>query len=234
MYMERKRKQVLVVDDDRKTVELIKLYLDREGYKVIKAYTGPEALACARTMKPDVIILDLMLPGMDGISVCRTLREESDVAVLMLTARASEEDRLKGLDIGADDYIVKPFSPRELTARVRAVMRRLSLVVHRGGPAELRSGDLRVDLVSQEAYRGGEKIKLAPVEYRLLVALMREPGRVFTREQLVEVIFGPDYGGYDRTVDVHILKLRRKIGDDPGSPRTIVTVHGFGYKWNRP
>ena len=232
--MERQRKQVLVVDDDRKTVELIKLYLDREGYKVIKAYTGPEALACARTMKPDVIILDLMLPGMDGISVCRTLREESDVAVLMLTARASEEDRLKGLDIGADDYIVKPFSPRELTARVRAVMRRLSLVVHRGGPAELRSGDLRVDLVSQEAYSKGEKIKLAPVEYRLLVALMREPGRVFTREQLVEVIFGPDYGGYDRTVDVHILKLRRKIGDDPGSPRTIVTVHGFGYKWNRP
>lgn len=232
--MEKRRKQVLIVDDDRRTVDLIQLYLDREGYKVLKAYNGPDALACARTMKPDVIVLDLMLPGLDGMSVCKAIREESDAAILMLTARASEEDRLKGLDIGADDYIVKPFSPRELTARIRAVMRRLSSVVHRGGPAVLQSGELRADLVSQEVFKGGEKIKLAPVEYRLLIALMREPGRVFTREQLVEVIFGPDYGGYDRTVDVHILKLRRKIGDDPGNPQCIVTVHGFGYKWNCP
>ncbi len=221
--------KVLVVDDDRKTVELIRLYLAREGYRVTAAYDGITALGLARAQEPDLIVLDVMLPGLDGVSVCRQLREESDVAVIMLTARITEQDRLEGLDVGADDYVVKPFSPRELTARVKAVLRRLPDAYHKRGPKTLVSGELAVDLEKRSACIGEIPIKLTPIEFKLLAAMMREPGRVFTREQLAESAYGHDFEGYDRTIDVHILNLRRKI---EGTRKYIHTIFGTGYAFN--
>jgi len=224
-------KKVLVVDDDVKTVELVKLYLTRDGYKVLVAYDGVEALQVARDSHPDLIVLDLMLPGIDGLKVCQIIRAESDVPVIMLTARTTEEDRLTGLNLGADDYVTKPFSPKELAARVRAVLRRLPEEKLQRGPAEIRHGELTVNFVKQEAHLAGKPLALTPIEYRLLRVFMREPERVFSRAQLIQEALGYDYEGFDRTIDVHIHNLRRKLEPEPGSPKYLRTVYGAGYKF---
>jgi two-component system alkaline phosphatase synthesis response regulator PhoP len=220
-------KKVLVVDDDAKTVELVKLYLNRDGYRVLTAYDGLEALQLARESHPDIIVLDLMLPGIDGLEVCRILRAESDVPIIMLTAMTTDHDRLTGLNLGADDYVTKPFSPRELAARVRAVLRRLP---GERGPAEIKHGELTLDLLKHEAFLAGKLLNLTPIEFKLLGVLAKEPGRVFSRAQIIEKAFGYDFDGFDRTIDVHILNLRRKIEPDPRHPKYIKTVYGAGYK----
>ena len=220
-------KKVLVVDDDVKTVELVKLYLNRDGYRVITAGDGNEALRLARENHPDLIVLDLMLPGMNGLEVCRILREESDVPIIMLTALTTDEDRLKGLELGADDYVTKPFSPRELAARVRAVLRRLP---GERGPEKIEHGALMVDFLKHEAFLDGKPLNLTPIEFKLLGALVKEPGRVFSRAQIIDKALGHDFNGFDRTIDVHILKLRRKLEPDPHHPRYLKTVYGAGYK----
>ena len=222
-------KKVLVVDDDVKTVELVKLYLNRDGYRVLTAYDGTEALRLARESHPDLIVLDLMLPGMDGFEVCRTLRDESDVPIVMLTARTTDNDKLTGLGLGADDYVSKPFSPRELAARVRAVLRRLP---GERGPAEIKRGELVLNFLKQEASIAGRHLNLTPVEFKLLGVLVKEPGRVFSRTELVEKALGYDYKGFDRTIDVHILNLRRKLETDSRHPKYIKTAYGSGYKFS--
>jgi DNA-binding response OmpR family regulator len=224
-------KRVLVVDDDVKTVELVKMYLRRDGYDVLTAFEGIEALRLAREARPDLLVLDLMLPGIDGLTICRTLRAESDVPIIMLTAMTTEEDRLKGLDLGADDYVTKPFSPKELAARVRAVLRRLPEEALSRGPVEVKQGALKVNFLTREVTHNGRHIGLTPVEFKLLGVLVREPNRVFSREQLINRVFGGDFDGFDRTVDVHILNLRRKIEPEPANPRYIRTVYGMGYKF---
>ena len=222
-------KRILVVDDDAKTVDLVKLYLNRDGYKVLAAYNGTEALRLAREGHPDLIVLDLMLPGLDGLQVCRTLRAESDVPIIMLTAKTAEQDRLIGLDLGADDYVTKPFSPKELAARVRAVLRRLPEDATQRGPTEITHGELRVNFLKREAYLANKPVKLTPVEFRLLGVLVKESGRTFSRAQLVDRVYGYDFEGFDRTVDVHIRNLRRKLEPDPDHPKYIKTLYGAGY-----
>lgn len=224
-------KRVLVVDDDVKTVELVKLYLNRDGYKVLTAYDGFDAIRLAKESHPDLIVLDLMLPGIDGLQVFRVLRAESDVPIIMLTAKTTEQDRLTGLELGADDYVTKPFSPRELAARVRAVLRRLPEEWIQRGPNQIKRGEILVDFVKHEATIAGRPVNLTPIEFKLLGILVREPGRVFTRPQLIEKVFGYDFDGFDRTVDVHILNLRRKLESDPRHPRYIKMVYGVGYKF---
>ena len=224
-------RRVLVVDDDAKTVELVKLYLNRDGYKVLVAYDGVEALRLARESHPDLIVLDLMLPGRDGLEVCRTLRSESDVPIIMLTARTTEDDKLTGLDLGADDYVTKPFSPKELAARVRVVLRRLPEETLQRGPTEIEHGELALNFLKHEAFLTGRPLHLTPIEFKLLGVLAREPGRAFSRGQLIEKALGYDFEGFDRTIDVHILNLRRKLEPDPGHPRYIRTVYGAGYKF---
>lgn len=224
-------KRVLVVDDDVKTVELVKLYLNRDGYRVLTAHDGIEALRLARESHPDLIVLDLMLPGIDGLEVCRRLRSESDVPIIMLTAMTTEEDKLKGLDLGADDYVPKPFSPRELAARVRAVLRRLPEDMLQRGPTEINNGGLTLNFLKHEASLGGRALNLTPIEFKLMAVLAREPERVFSRMRLIEKVFGYDFEGFDRTIDVHILNLRRKLEPDPSHPRYIKTVYGAGYKF---
>ena len=221
-------KKVLVVDDDVKTVELVRLYLDRDGYQVLIAYDGIEALRLARESYPDLIVLDLMLPDIDGLEVCRTLRHESDVPIIMLTARTTDQDKLTGLDLGADDYVTKPFSPKELAARVRAVLRRLP---GERGPEEIKSGELSIDFTKHEAWLAGRPLNLTSVEFKLLGVLAKEPSRVFSRASLIEEALGYDFEGFDRTIDVHILNLRRKLEPDPSHPRYIKTVYGVGYKF---
>ena len=222
-------KRVLVVDDDEKTVELVKLYLNRDGYRVLTAYDGIEALRLAREGHPDLIVLDLMLPGIDGLEVCRTLRAESDVPIIMLTARTTDQDKLTGLELGADDYVTKPFSPRELAARVRAVLRRLP---GERGPDEIRSGEITVNFIKHEASIDDKPLGLTEVEFKLLGVLAKEPGRVFSRAELINKALGYDFEGFDRTIDVHILNLRRKLEPDPSHPRYIKTVYGAGYKFS--
>ena len=226
-------KKVLIVDDDAKTVELVKLYLSRDGYRVLTAYDGNEALRLARESHPDLIVLDLMLPGIDGLEVCRTLRRESGVPIIMLTARTTEDDRLEGLDLGADDYITKPFSPRELAARVRAVLRRIPEEMLMRGPEEIQQGELTVNFLKHEAYLNGKPLNLTAIEFKLLGLLVKEPERVFSRAQLIEKAVGYDFEGFDRTIDVHIHNLRRKLELDPSHAMYIKTVYGAGYKFHR-
>jgi two-component system alkaline phosphatase synthesis response regulator PhoP len=220
-------KRVLVVDDDAKTVQLVKMYLSRDGYQVIAAYDGVEALRLAREAHPDLIVLDLMLPGMDGFEVCRLVRCQSEVPIIMLTARTTDEDKLTGLGLGADDYVTKPFSPRELAARVRAVLRRLP---GERGPEEIVHGPFIVNFVKHHASFAGTPLDLTKIEFKLLGVLVREPGRVFSRAELIQKTIGYDFEGFDRTIDVHILNLRRKLEQDPGAPKHIKTVYGAGYK----
>lgn len=220
-------KRVLVVDDDEKTVELVKLYLNRDGYKVLTAYNGTEALRLARESRPDLIVLDLMLPGIDGLEVCRTLRGESDVPIIMLTAMTTDEDKLAGLDLGADDYVTKPFSPRELAARVRTVLRRLP---GERGPDEIRYGNLAMNFLKREASIDDRPLGLTEMEFKLLGVMIKEPGRVFSRAELIDKALGYNFEGFDRTIDVHILNLRRKLEPDPAHPVYIKTMYGAGYK----
>ena len=223
---------VLIVEDDPATIELVRLYLERDGHKVIAATDGLEGLRLAREEDPDLVVLDLMLPSLDGMGVCRILRDESNVPIIMLTARAGEEDRLAGLDQGADDYITKPFSPRELAARVRAVLRRVARVALEEGPAELARGDIRVDLRHRMVYVENAQVELTPTEFRMLTLLMREPSRTFSRDQIIDRVFGYDFDGFDRTVDVHVSNLRRKLGEDPDRPRYIKTIYSAGYRFD--
>ena len=223
-------KKVLVVDDDAAAVDLVKLYLQRDGYRVLTAYDGTESLRLAREGHPNLIVLDLMLPGIDGLEVCRTLRAESDVPIIMLTARTTDEDKLAGLGLGADDYVTKPFDPRELAARVRAVLRRLP---GERGPDEIKYGDLTVNFLRHEAFLGKKLLHLTEAEFKLLGVLIKEPGRVFSREQLIEKAFGYDYDAFDSTISVHISNLRRKLEPNPDKPRYIQSVYGAGYKLSK-
>ena len=224
------RRKVLIVDDDRKTVAAIKLYLEHEGYETLIVYDGQAALRQARAEQPDLIVLDLMLPHVNGLDVCRALRADSRVPIIMLTARAAEDDKLRGLDLGADDYVTKPFSPRELVARVRAVLRRIEPPIT-NDKARLQHHDLVVDLQRHLVQVRGKEVTLTPTEFKLLAALINAPGQVFTRQELVEKALGWDYDGLDRTVDAHIMNLRRKIESERGAPSLIVTVFGVGYKF---
>jgi two-component system alkaline phosphatase synthesis response regulator PhoP len=220
---------ILVVDDEPKIVKQARDYLERSGYRVLEASDGKTALAQARHERPDLVVLDLNLPGMDGLDVCRALRRESDVPIIMLTARVDETDRLIGLELGADDYITKPFSPRELVARVRAVLRRV-----RGGvrqPGLIRAGDLEIDLHGYRVSRGGETIHLTRSEFNLLAILAQHPGQTFSRAQLLDRVHGVAYEGFDRSIDAHIKNLRRKLEPDPTEPRYVLTVYGIGYKF---
>ncbi len=229
-YSGRAMVNVLVVDDDPKIRELLRLYVEREGYRAHFAADGPEALATARRARPDLVLLDVMLPGLDGLEVCRRLREESDVPILLLTARSGDSDKVVGLDIGADDYIVKPFSPRELMARVRAHLRRHRPPVD--DQPTLAADGLVVDPNSVEVTLDERPVQITPNEFRILHALMRRPGRAFTRDELIDAIHGMDDPGIiDRTIDVHLGRLRRKLGDDAAAPRFIATVRTVGYRF---
>jgi DNA-binding response OmpR family regulator len=229
MRRENSPRTILVVDDDRKTVELIHLYLANEGYQVLHAYDGQTALRLAGKEKPDLIVLDLMLPQIDGLDICDRLCQETDIPIIMVTARATEEDKLVGLETGADDYITKPFSPRELVARIKAVLRRTQL--HKEEPLpDQRIGKLVIHYARHEVSRGGRTINLTPREFRLLVTLASQPGRAFSRQELLRLAFGMDFDGLDRTVDVHMMNLRRKIEPDPSNPYYLRTVYGIGYK----
>lgn len=219
---------ILVIEDDHKTVELIRLYLERDEYRVLEANDGRAGLEMARRARPDLIVLDLMLPRLDGLEVCRLVRGESDIPIIMLTARVTEEDKLIGLDMGADDYVTKPFSPRELMARIRAVLRRVT-EEKKLKSAQCSAGDLQVDFVRQRVTLQGTLVHLTRREFKLLEILINEPGRVFSRLDLLEEVFGFDYGGLERTVDVHIMNLRKKIEPDPEHPRYIQTIYGAGY-----
>ena len=220
---------ILVVDDEPKIVKQARDYLERSGFRVVMAGDGKTALAQARHERPDLIVLDLNLPEMDGLDVCRALRRESDVPIIMLTARVDEADRLIGLELGADDYITKPFSPRELVARVRAVLRRVQGGVHQ--PGLVRAGDLEIDLQGHRVVRGGEAIDLTRSEFNLLALLAQHPGQTFSRAQLLDRLHGVAYDGYDRSVDAHVKNLRRKLEPDPSEPRYVLTVYGVGYKF---
>ncbi len=222
-------RKILVVDDEPKIVTIARDYLERAGFRVVTARDGPSVLPAVRGEKPDLVVLDLALPGQDGLDVTRALRRESDVPVIMLTARADEADRLVGLELGADDYIVKPFSPKELVARVRAVLRRWDGA--RGGSAAIRAGDLALDVAKMEASVGGRALALTPTEFQLLAHLARQPGRVFTRGQLLEAVRGVAVESYERAIDSHIKNIRRKLEPDPHHPRHILTVAGIGYKF---
>lgn len=220
---------ILVVDDEPKIVRLARDYLERSNFRVHPAEDGVTALAAARQEKPDLVVLDLNLPGLDGLDVCRALRRESSVPIIMLTARAEEMDRLIGLELGADDYIVKPFSPRELVARVRAVLRRTQGDVQ--SPELVRVGDLEIDLNGHRANLREETIKLTRIEFTLLAILAQHPGQTFSRAQLIDRLHGTAEGGYDRSIDAHIKNLRRKLEEDPADPRYILTVYGIGYQF---
>lgn len=220
---------ILVVDDEPKIMKLARDYLERNGFRVLPAADGETALAMARRDQPDLVVLDLNLPQMDGLDVCRTLRRESDVPIIMLTARAEETDRLIGLELGADDYITKPFSPRELVARVRTVLRRVQGGVRQ--PGLLRAADLEIDLNGYHATRAGEILQLTRTEFNLLALLAQHPGQTFSRAQLLDRLHGVAHAGFDRSVDAHIKNLRRKLEPDPAEPRYILTVYGIGYKF---
>ncbi|MFJ8081477.1 response regulator transcription factor [Streptomyces sp. NPDC096205] len=221
--------RILVAEDDEKQARLVRIYLEREGHAVQVAADGRTALERARTAAPDLIVLDVMLPLVDGLDVCRILRTESDVPILLLTARRTEEDLLLGLDLGADDYLTKPYSPRELTARVRALLRRAR---KSGTPAAelLRVGEVELDTARFEVRVSGREVTLTAKEFAILETLAREPGRVFTRAQIIERVFGFDRDVLERTVDAHVMNLRRKLEEDPRRPRHLETVYGRGYR----
>ena len=226
---------VLVVDDDPNVVALARVYLERDGYRVVSANDGVKGLELARKKRPCLVVLDLMLPGMDGLEVCRKLRVESMSPIIMLTARVEEEDRLEGLDLGADDYVTKPFSPRELAARVRAVLRRTNQEGAVAAYPELSFGNIRVNLRTREAAVDGGKLPLTPTELRLLTLLLQEPGRIFSRDQIIDRVLGYDFDGFDRAVDAHVSCLRRKLeAVSPRSSKQIQTVYGIGYRLSLP
>jgi DNA-binding response OmpR family regulator len=219
---------ILIVDDEPKILRLVADYLEAAGFAVVTARSGDEAVMRARTEAPDLVVLDLGLPGMDGLDVTRAIRRSGDLPIIMLTARDDETDRIIGLELGADDYVTKPFSPRELVARVRAVLRR------HGGSADeqllLRAGDLVLDVPRMRVTRGSDQVELTATEFALLAAMARQPGRVFTRSQLLDAIHGVAFEAYERAIDAHVKNIRRKLEPQPRSPRHLLTVHGVGYR----
>ncbi len=222
---------VLVVEDEENLLEALKYNLEREGYTVLTAEDGAAGLEAARSASPDLVVLDVMLPEMDGLEVCRILRREKDMPILMLTAKGEEIDRVVGLELGADDYVSKPFSMRELMARVRAMLRR-SRHSSVGSPKQpLRSGSLEVDVEAHQASLNGQELKLKPREFELLTLFMRNRGRAYTRDEILSQLWGRDYIGDTRTVDVHVRWLREKIEADPASPARIITIRGHGYRF---
>lgn len=225
--------RILVAEDDPKQAKLVRVYLEREGHSVLLVGDGRAALDQCRARRPDLVVLDVMMPVVDGLDVCRILRSESEIPILLLTARTTEDDILLGLDIGADDYLPKPYSPRELAARVRALLRR-ARVVSAGNQAVLRVGDLEVDAGRFEVRVGGRPVALTAKEFGILEVLASEPGRAFTRAQLIDRAFGFDHYVLERTVDAHVMNLRRKIEDDAAEPRYVQTVYGRGYRLADP
>lgn len=220
---------ILVVDDEAKIVKLTKDYLEKDGFRVISAGDGNTALAMVRRDKPDLVVLDLMLPGMDGWEVCRILRRETDIPIIMLTARVEESDQVVGLELGADDYVTKPFSPRTLVARVRAVLRRAQGRLKT--PTIIRTGGFEIDLAGHKVTLEGKPVHLTPNEFKLLAVLAQHPGQVFTREQLIDHLNGAALESFDRSIDSHIKNLRRKLEIDPANPRFIETIYGAGYRF---
>ena len=221
---------ILVVDDEPKIVRLAEDYLKQAGFRVVTAADGKAALETARRAGPDLVVLDLGLPDMDGVDVCRELRRDSDVPIIMLTARAGEADRLIGLELGADDYVTKPFSPRELVARVRAIFRRVQGSYKESG--FIREGRLEIDLNGHQVTLGGRAVLLTPNEFNVLSSMAARPGQTFTRAQLLDRLHTVHYEGFDRSIDSHVKNLRRKIEDDSSEPHYILTVYGVGYKFN--
>ena len=221
-------KKILVIDDEPKIVEICQDYLKAAGYDVVTASSGLSGLTAARREKPDLVVLDLMMPGMDGLDVCRALRREGDIPIIMLTARVEESDKLVGLELGADDYITKPFSPRELAARVRVVLRRAS-----GDPTSevIRAGDVTLDRARYEAQLPEKIISLTPTEFEIFATLMSQPGRIFSRAQLLDALHGVAFESYERAIDAHIKNIRHKIEPNPSEPRYIQTVYGMGYRF---
>jgi two-component system alkaline phosphatase synthesis response regulator PhoP len=224
--------RILVVDDEASILQLLTYNLTRAGYEVVTATNGEEALQLAKSQPFDLILLDLMLPGMDGFEVCKEIRKSSAVPILMLTARGEEIDRVIGFEIGADDYVTKPFSPRELLGRVKAILRRTKKGIEPEVGETLTFGQLSINFVTYEVTKGGERVDLTPTEFQILKVLCQHPGRVFTRDELVDRVIGPDFYGDVRTIDVHIRHLRAKIEDSPSEPRLIETVRGAGYKFS--
>lgn len=222
---------ILVVDDEKRLVSLVESYLKQEGYRAVVAYNGKEAMAVAERENPDLIILDLMMPEMNGYEFMRAHRTQRDTPIIMLTARVEDEDKIIGLELGADDYVVKPFKPRELMARIRSVLRRAGLNQPRG--KTLKVADIVLDHDTHEVLVAGRSLDLTPSEFDLLAALMSTPGRVFSRLDLLDVIQGVRYEGYERTIDTHVKNLRAKLGDDPRNPRHIETIYGVGYRLNK-
>ena len=220
---------MLVVDDELKITRLVRDYLQQAGFGVLTAADGQSALALARTEQPDLIVLDLGLPGIDGLDVTRVLRTTSDVPIIMLTARAEEADRIVGLELGADDYLVKPFSPKELVARIRAVLRRVDASVE--APEMIRAPGLEIDTAKRSVVVGGNPVDLTPTEFDLLVHVAQSPGRVFTRAQILDALHGIAFESYERAIDAHVKNIRRKIETDPANPRYLLTVYGVGYKY---
>ena len=220
---------VLVVEDEIEIARVVRDYLRNAGFEVIVVGDGGSAVASVRSAKPDLLVLDLGLPGRDGLDVAREIRRWSDTPIVMLTARGDETDRIVGLEIGADDYVVKPFSPKELVARVRAVLRRTRTAAR--GDEVVRAGDVEIDTAKMRVSVGGTQVDLTPTEFQLLATLAREPGRVFTRSQLLDAVHGVAIESYERAIDAHVKNIRRKIEPEPGSPRYVMTVHGVGYRF---
>jgi DNA-binding response OmpR family regulator len=223
-------KTILVVEDEMRIARLVRDYLEHAGFDVVVTADGEAALANARGSRPDLVVLDLGLPGRDGLDVTRELRRTSNVPIVMLTARGDESDRIVGLELGADDYVVKPFSPKELVARVRAVLRRTGSA-RGGGQERFRVADVEVDVAKMRVSVGGRTIDLTPTEFQLVVTLIREPGRVFTRSQLLDAVHGVAFESYERAIDAHVKNIRKKIEPSPGRPNYLLTVHGVGYRF---
>lgn len=224
--------KILVVDDEEKLVEVVKSYLEKNGYKVYCAYSGNEALTLFEKVNPSLIILDLMLPDISGEDICKRIRKKSRVPIIMLTAKVEEESILNGLGIGADDYVTKPFSPRQLVARVMALLRRAGDdIMPLASSLSFNDGELVIDSIRHEVRKNGQLVNLTPNEFKILMVLAKYPNKAFTRDELVFLVLGEDYEGYDRTIDTHIKNLRQKIEPDAKSPRYILTVYGVGYKF---
>ncbi|MEI7814603.1 MAG: response regulator transcription factor [Coriobacteriia bacterium] len=226
-------RRILLVEDEKTIRTTVGAYLEREGYWVTPAADGQVALDEFEKHRFDLIVLDLMLPKVSGEEVCRAIRDASDVPIIMLTAKGEEQDRIAGLELGADDYLVKPFSPRELVARVRALLRRAHVETEPQRD-RLVFGDLVIDIAGHKAFLGGQELDLTASEFKLLTTLSRYPGRVYSRMELVEKVLGYDFEGYERTIDSHVKNLRAKLDDDPREPRFIYTVHGVGYRFEAP